>query len=293
MKEADITIITPSFNQGEFIEDTIKSIISQEGDFTLEYIIMDGGSTDETVEVIRKYERLLEKGEYPVRCRGVHLIWKSEKDRGQAHAVNKGFQLATGKVLGWVNSDDTYLPGAITKAFGYFEKNKDVLMVYGEGYFIDKSGKIIDRYYSEPFNLKRFFEICFICQPTVFLRKEVLNITGYLNEDLDYCMDYEYWLRVAQKNKIGFIGEYLANSRVYDETKSIGQRTEVIEEIILMLKKINGHVEKKWFQTYAEHRLASFFKIKGKSLFYKFLWVLLVSYKSFMINRNLFSLRCA
>ena len=281
-----ITVVTPSFNQGKFIEETIKSVISQEGDFTLEYIIMDGGSTDETVDVIKKYERLLEKGEYPVKCRGVKLIWRSEKDRGQTHAVNKGFKLATGEILGWVNSDDTYMPGAISKALEYFEKHEDVMMVYGEGYFVDKQGEIIERYYTEPFNLKRLREICFICQPTVFLRKDVLKLAGYLDEKLDFCMDYEYWLRIAQKNEVGFLGEYLANSRVYDETKSIGQRTEVIEEIISMLKNMNNRVERKWFQTYAEHRLVYLYKISRNSFLFKVLWVFLVFYKSLTVNRN-------
>ena len=281
-----ITVVTPSFNQGKFIEETIKSVISQEGDFTLEYIIMDGGSTDETVDVIKKYERLLEKGEYPVKSRGVKLIWRSEKDRGQTHAVNKGFKLATGEILGWVNSDDTYMPGAISKALEYFEKHEDVMMVYGEGYFVDKQGEIIERYYTEPFNLKRLREICFICQPTVFLRKDVLKLAGYLDEKLDFCMDYEYWLRIAQKNEVGFLGEYLANSRVYDETKSIGQRTEVIEEIISMLKNMNNRVERKWFQTYAEHRLVYLYKISRNSFLFKVLWVFLVFYKSLTVNRN-------
>ena len=99
-------------------------------------------------------------------------------------------------------------------------------------------------------------------------------------------MDYEYWLRIAQKNEVGFLGEYLANSRVYDETKSIGQRTEVIEEIISMLKNMNNRVERKWFQTYAEHRLVYLYKISRNSFLFKVLWVFLVFYKSLTVNRN-------
>src|SRR5574340_1418719 len=114
-----ITVVTPSFNQGRFIDETIRSVISQEGDFYLEYLIMDGGSTDETVDIIKKYDRLIKEGKWPVKCRGIEYRWVSEKDNGQADAVNKGFKIARGEILGWLNSDDTYLPGALGKALKY------------------------------------------------------------------------------------------------------------------------------------------------------------------------------
>lgn len=237
-----ITVVTPSYNQGKFIEETITSIISQEGDFTLEYIIMDGGSKDETVEIIKKYERLLEKGEYPVRCKGVKLIWKSEKDNGQAHAVNKGFKLATGEILGWVNSDDTYLPGAISKALGFFGKNKDAVMVYGEGYYVDEKGKIIERYKTEPFDFERLAEHCFVCQPSAFLRKRVLDDVGYLDEGLHFCMDLELWIRIGKSAKVGHISEYLATSRLHTDAKTVAKTKDAYVESMRTIKKYYGHV---------------------------------------------------
>lgn len=264
-----ITVVTPSFNQGKFIEETIKSVISQEGDFTLEYIIMDGGSTDETVEVIKKYERLLEKGEYPVRCRGVRLIWKSEKDKGQAHAVNKGFGLATGDFLGWVNSDDTYLPGAVSKALEYFEKNKDAVMVYGEGYYIDEHGKIIERYKTEPFNYQRLAEHCFVCQPSAFLRRRVLDEVGFLDEELHFCMDYEYWLRIGKSGKVLYVPEYIANSRLHADTKTLSKTAEAYGEAIKTTAKYFGKVSDSWLYGYAHHTAENMLGGSGKSVLLK------------------------
>jgi len=250
-----ITVVTPSFNQGRFIEETIKSVISQEGDFHLEYLIMDGGSTDETVEIIRKYDRLIKEGKWPLKCRGIEFRWVSEKDNGQADAVNKGFKIAKGEVLGWLNSDDTYLPGAFGKVLRYFRDNEDVMMVYGEGYHIDERGGIIERYPTEPFDRQRFARACFICQPTVFLRREVLKEAGMLDAGLQYCMDYDYWMRISERDKIGFLPEYLANSRLYPETKTMSKRVEAYGEAKETVKKHYGFVPDTWRYGYAYWRV--------------------------------------
>lgn len=261
-----VSIITPSFNQGRFIEETIKSVISQEGDFYLEYLIMDGGSTDETVEIIKKYDRLIKEGNWPFKCLGIEYRWVSEKDKGQADAVNKGFKAAKGTILGWLNSDDTYLPGAVSKALRYFEENEGVMMVYGEGYHINETGGIIERYYTEPFDREKFACKCFICQPTVFLRRKVLEEVGMLDADLHLCMDYDYWIRISEKLKIGFLPEYLANSRLYPETKTMSKRVEIYREIIKTVKKHYGYVPNSWRYGYLyellERRLGADSKLK-------------------------------
>lgn len=255
MKDFKVSIITPSYNQGRFIDETIRSVISQEGDFFLEYIIMDGGSTDDSVDIVKKYDRLIKEGKWPLKCRGVEYRWVSEKDRGQADAVNKGFKAAKGEMLGWLNSDDTYLPGAISMALKYFEENRDVMMVYGEGYHINETGGIIERYPTEPFNWEKFARTCFICQPTVFLRRSVLEMAGMLDANLQYCMDYEYWMRISERLKIGFLPEYLANSRLYPETKTMSKRVEVYKEIKETVKKHYGFVPDSWRYGYTYWRV--------------------------------------
>ena len=249
-----ISIVTPSYNQGRFIAETIESVLSQAGDFYIEYIIMDACSTDNSVEVIKKYERLLEKKEYPVKCRGVKLIWKSEKDKGQTHAVNKGFTLATGEILGWVNSDDTYQPGAISKALEYFEKHEDVMMVYGDGWYIDRDGAALNKFDSMPFNIATLAERCYIFQPAAFIRTCVFKKLGGLDESLQMCMDYEYWIRIGKEYRVEYIpGEHLANSRVYAETKTLSRTPEAYEEGIKVVRKYYGKVSDAWFYGYAHY----------------------------------------
>jgi glycosyltransferase involved in cell wall biosynthesis len=282
-----ITVVTPSFNQGRFIEETIKSIISQEGNFFLEYIIMDGGSTDDTVEVIKKYERLLREKKYPVRCKGVEFSWVSEKDKGQAHAVNKGFKLATGEVLGWVNSDDTYMPGAIAKALEYFEKNKDAMMVYGEGYYIDEHGKTIERYKTEPFNYQRLAEHCFICQPSAFLRRRVLDEVGYLDEGLHFCMDLDLWIRIGKNRQIGYLNEYLATSRLHSDAKTVAKTKDAYIELIKTIKKYYGHVTVLVIDGYVHALLGRYLKRKTKlqNLLFMMCRAVLLKYKTILLSK--------
>ena len=250
-----ITVVTPSYNQGRFIEETIKSVISQEGDFFLEYIIMDGGSTDETVEVIKKYERLLEKNESTRSSAGASSSsGRARRTGDRSHAVNKGFTLATGEILGWVNSDDTYQPGAISKAFEYFEKHEDVMMVYGEGYYIDKAGKALGKFDSKPFDFALLAERCFIFQPAAFIRTAVFKKLGGLDESLQMCMDYEYWIRIGKEYRVEYLpGEHLANSRVYAETKTLSRTPEAYEEGIKVVRKYYGKVPDAWFYGLAHY----------------------------------------
>lgn len=287
MKIPLITIITPSYNQGRFIEETIQSIVSQEGDFFLEYMVMDGGSTDNTVEILNRYDWLIKDGRLPLKCRGINYTWLSEKDRGQTDAINKGLKAANGEFVGWLNSDDTYLPGAIKKAVGYFNEHEDVAMLYGDGYHIKENGEIIDRYYTEPFDRNKLAQLCYICQPAVFLRRKAVEAAGPLDVGLDYCMDYEYWMRIARDQKVGYLNEYLANSRLYAETKTMSKRVEIHEEILDISKKHYGMVHDSWLHGYADAYLRRWMNPDSSRLesfiFYK-LRVLLFSIKSIKVN---------
>jgi len=281
-----ITIVTPSYNQGRFIAETIESVIGQEGDFHIEYLIMDGGSTDDSVEVIKRYDRLLKEGKWPVRCLGVTYSWTSGKDRGQADAVNRGFRAATGEILGWLNSDDTYMPGALKKAAAYFKARKDVGMVYGEGCHIKDTGEVIERYPTEPFDRERLAETCFICQPTVFLRREVLEKAGYLDEDLHYCMDYEYWMRVSRACGIGYLPVHLANTRFYAGTKTMSGRIEVCNEAIKVLKRHYGHVPGTWIFAHAHYQAEKVFGKGRKGLAFNLLWALFFTIRFMLVNKS-------
>src|SRR4030067_2319821 len=127
-----ITIVTPSYNQGRYLAETIESVLGQEGDFYLDYVITDGGSTDGSVEIIRRYERLLNEGARTIQCRGVRYRWVSEKDRGQSDAIMKGFRMAEGEILAWVNSDDAYLKGALQTVCSFFLRNPLTALLFGE-----------------------------------------------------------------------------------------------------------------------------------------------------------------
>lgn len=230
-----MTVVTPSYNQGRFIRETIESILSQ--DYSpLEYMIMDGGSTDETLEILKDY--------------GDRLHWVSEKDRGQSHAINKGWGRARGEVLAWLNSDDIYLPGAISKAVDYFEKNAGAGAIYGEGYHIREDGTVIERYPTEPFNAQRLKETCFICQPTVFIRKRVVEDVGFLDESLKYSMDYDLWFRIAKRYAWGYVPEFLACTRFYAATKTLGQRAAVHREILSVVYRHYRTVPPSWIYGY-------------------------------------------
>ncbi len=230
-----VSIVTPSFNQGRFIQETIESVLSQ--DYSpVEYLVIDGGSTDETLDILKQY--------------GSRFYWVSEKDRGQSNAINKGWNRASGEILAWLNSDDIYLPGAIPKAVAFLQDHPEFGAVYGEGYHIKEDGKIIERYPTEPFNRQRLAETCYVCQPTVFIRKGVLQEIGFLDEGLRYSMDYDLWFRIARQHDFGYLPEYLACTRFYGETKTLGQRVQVHKEILEVVHRHRQSVPASWVYGY-------------------------------------------
>lgn len=226
-----ISIITPSYNQASFIERTILSVFNQNYP-DLEYIIIDGGSTDGTLSILKKYSD--------------RIIWKSEKDNGQSDAINKGLRMATGDIVAYLNSDDTYEPGALQKVTDFFQTNPDQKWVYGKCKIINKNDqkirKLITFYKNlllKKYSYSKLLSENFISQPATFWKKELLQEVGYFNEDEHFCMDYEYWLRIGQKYPAGVINEYLANFRYYANSKSGGVNKKQFQDELRIAKKFS------------------------------------------------------
>jgi glycosyltransferase involved in cell wall biosynthesis len=231
-----LSVVTPSFNQGRFIRRTIESVLSQ--GVPVEYVIMDGGSCDETADVARAYEGRL------------HFV--SERDKGQTDALNKGIAVTHGDVIGWLNSDDVYTPGALAAVLDHFTAHPGCDVVYGMADHIDEHDGFIEEYPTRPFGLDLLEETCIICQPALFFRRKVIERWGLPDVNLRYCMDYEYWLRLGLGGaRFCYLERKLAGSRFYPDTKTLGQRLAVHAEINDMMAGTLGRVPDKWLCNWA------------------------------------------
>jgi len=208
-----ISIVTPSLNQGEFIERTVRSVLEQRGDFELEYLVFDGGSTDGTLEILKAYSDRL------------RLV--VEPDTGQANAVNKGLRAATGELLGWVNSDDLLLPGTLARVAEAFRARPELLWLHGRCEIVDEDDRAIRRWVSaykdrrsRRYTREALLVENFVSQMTVFWRRTLHERVGYLDESLRYTFDYDLWLRFAALQDPLFLDEKLAAFRWYTRSKS-------------------------------------------------------------------------
>jgi glycosyltransferase involved in cell wall biosynthesis len=222
-----VTIVTPSFNQGHFIAATIESVLSQDYP-RIEYIIMDGGSADGTAAAVRPY---LDR-----------LTFISEKDRGQTHAINKGLLMAKGEVVAYLNSDDTLLPGAVTRAVAALGRHPDVGAIYGDGFQIDYAGNVKQQFpFTEPFNLwKLTFVLDYILQQSVFFRRSCLEEIGWFNEELHFGMDWDILVRLGKRYGLAYVPEALGCLREYEEAKSFAGGARRFAELARLLRAQTG-----------------------------------------------------
>jgi glycosyltransferase involved in cell wall biosynthesis len=203
------SIVTPSYNQAAFLEQTLRSVLEQ-GYPAIEYLVADGASTDGSPEIIRGYASQL-------------AWWVSEKDGGQAQAINKGFARASGEYVAWLNSDDLYLPGALQAAAQAFAEHPEVGLVFGDVVSIDGAGDTINVMKFGPRGLDELLCFNIISQPGVFLRRSVLAQTGLLDESFHYLLDHHLWLRAAQAAGTLYLPQRLAAARFHAEAKNVAQ----------------------------------------------------------------------
>ena len=207
-----VSIVTPSYNQGRFIEETIRSVLLQ-GYPDIEHIVVDGGSTDNTLEILKKHERVY------------NLRWLSEPDKGQSDAVNKGFRMAKGDIIGWLNSDDVYFSrDVVSYAVSRFQELKDAGVIYGNSVYIGEDNLILRACWAFPWFSYRLLRLGdFIVQPATFFRRVVAQ-EQELDISIDLPMDYEYWLRLA-KNGVEFrhVSKILAGYRRHSATKTMSR----------------------------------------------------------------------
>lgn len=204
-----VSIITPSFNQGKFLEETILSVLNQDYE-NIEYIVVDGDSTDNTLEIIKKYQSRL-------------AWWISESDKGQTEAINKGFNRANGQILAWLNSDDVYHPGAVREAVNYLLENPQVGMVYGDLDFIDENGKVIGKFNAAQTDLTKLRRgFVHIPQPSAFFRTDLWKKIGPLDASFFFAMDYDLWTRLASVSELKYLpGRSWAKFRLHSDGKTI------------------------------------------------------------------------
>ncbi len=248
-----VSIVTPSYNQGEFLEYAILSVLGQDYP-NVEYLIVDGDSKDGSLEIIKRYASRVS-------------WWVSEPDRGQAEAINKGLQRARGEIVAWLNSDDLYLPGAISGAVLAFQAHPTAGMVYADAITIDEKGCPIKWLQFPDWGLEHLIGFRIICQPAVFIRRAVLEQVGLLDERYHYMLDHQLWIRLARKAPVVHVPTVWAASRYHLRAKNVSQAEGFAHETLRILA---------WMQTqpdllaiFRRHRrqiMAGAYRLHGRYL---------------------------
>ena len=202
-----VTIVTPSFNQARYLRTSIESVLAQDYPH-IEYVVIDGGSTDGSLEILKSY--------------GDRVTWISGPDGGQADALNKGFERTEGAIVGWLNADDVYAPGAVATVVRAFDAHPQVGLVYGQGSIIDATGGLVGPFNEiEPFSLWRLLHgLDYILQPAAFFRRGLAAGVGWLDTQLEFALDWDLWLKLAGAADVLYLRESLAFSRVHETAKT-------------------------------------------------------------------------
>jgi glycosyltransferase involved in cell wall biosynthesis len=213
-----VSIVTPSFNQVRFLRRTIDSVLSQDYPH-IEYVVIDGGSTDGSVDILAHCDS--------------RIHWLSEPDRGQSDGINKGFARCRGAIRAYLNSDDVLCPGAVRTVVEHFGRHPEWDLIYGNAYEIDVDDRILGTYPTAAYQCDRLRHNCIICQPAAFWRARIVERVGPFDVDMHYAMDLDYWLRIERAGgRIVHVPEVLGCSRVYPETKTMSARERVYREIL-------------------------------------------------------------
>jgi glycosyltransferase involved in cell wall biosynthesis len=239
-REPLVSIVTPSLNSGKFLERTILSVLAQDYPH-IEYVVMDGGSSDETLQILERFD--------------ARLLYVSERDLGQADAVNRGVHRTHGDIVGFLNADDVYEPDAVRAIVQAFADRPDAGVVYGDAWYVSEQGERIGPYPVEPFKRETLARRCIICQPAAFVRRQAFESAGLLDASLRFAHDYDLWIRMAERSELVKIDRVLASSRLHDAAKTMRYTAAAMRETVGVLYKHYQYVPFNWLYGYAYQRI--------------------------------------
>ena len=260
-----ITIVTPSLNKARYLGETIQSVISQQGPFRIEYFIMDGGSTDGSLDLIRTHADSVSDSRFECHCASVSLHWVSQPDRGQTAAVNQGMRQASGNYVAFLNADDTYLPGAFSRVVEAFQRCPKADFIYGDGDVVDEEGRLQWEWLSRPYDHRLLSSYHFawnafpnyVMQQSTFWRRSVLDRIGYMDESMHFAMDLEYWLRAGSRGLVlEHIPVKLSSFRMMPGTKTLSSPTAFWDDQLEIFRRHHGARAMRKFLRYYYFNLA-------------------------------------